>query len=292
MTSKRARENASLGNRIRAIQTGLAEIEAKNRTPAPDPEATTVENLRQQVAMLMSANWRIDQEQDYWDLRYYSSFPTISTVNRRGTTAERDAWYPLPATDAERVALANQKIVWFNTDTMWEESYYATTGLSGLTAIGVLTGHPAGWYPLGGALIMGHRGRTALAQATTGTPVELVSPTAQIRRGGVLDVGDSGLSVPVGGYYRLTGHLYTTGPPSAYVAMGIRVSGTSLFDISTPKPEGFDQRASGSSITAAMAGEVVTAWPYSAAATNVWGSTGFNGTFIEVEYLGPPLVNN
>lgn len=66
-----------------------------------------------------------------------------------GATAERDAIYGVPATNAERVALANRKVTWFNTDLGWEESYYATTGLSGLTARGLVAGTASGWYPVG-----------------------------------------------------------------------------------------------------------------------------------------------
>ena len=64
-----------------------------------------------------------------------------------GTTAERDSYYGIPADDAARVALANQKVLWFNTDLGWEESYYAPTGLVGLTATGLIAGTAAGWYP-------------------------------------------------------------------------------------------------------------------------------------------------
>ena len=66
-----------------------------------------------------------------------------------GSTSFRNTIYPTPTTDAERVALANQKIRWFNTDLGWEESYYAVTGTSGLTALGLVSTAPAGWYPTG-----------------------------------------------------------------------------------------------------------------------------------------------
>jgi microcystin-dependent protein len=77
------------------------------------------------------------------------SAPRRFTSVRRGTTAERDALYPAPSTVAQQVALANQKVIWFNTDLGWEESYYAVTLSSGLTALGLITGAPAGWYPTG-----------------------------------------------------------------------------------------------------------------------------------------------
>jgi microcystin-dependent protein len=67
----------------------------------------------------------------------------------RGTTSERDNIFGVPTTDPQRVALANRKIVWFNTDTGWEEMYYAATGKTGLTALGLVAQATSGWYPTG-----------------------------------------------------------------------------------------------------------------------------------------------
>lgn len=66
----------------------------------------------------------------------------------RGSTANRTTYYGTPTTDAQRVALANRKIRYLNTDFGWEESYYAVTGLSGLTAPGLEAGIASGWYPI------------------------------------------------------------------------------------------------------------------------------------------------
>lgn len=66
-----------------------------------------------------------------------------------GTVTERDALFGNPTTDAARVELANQGIFWFNTESGWMESYYATTGLTGLTARGLVPGAASGWYPVG-----------------------------------------------------------------------------------------------------------------------------------------------
>jgi hypothetical protein len=72
-----------------------------------------------------------------------------NATSYRGTTAERNLIYGIPATDPERVALANRKINYFNTDLGWYESYYAVTGLAGLTAKGLVAGTASGWYPIG-----------------------------------------------------------------------------------------------------------------------------------------------
>lgn len=74
---------------------------------------------------------------------------SLTTVNAgRGTTAERDAYFGAPTITADQVALANRKVTWFNTDLGWQESYYVVQGTSGLTARGLITGAPAGWYPI------------------------------------------------------------------------------------------------------------------------------------------------
>jgi len=67
----------------------------------------------------------------------------------RGTTAQRNAHFGTPATDASRSALANRRVTWFNTDLGWEESFYAPAGTAGLTAPGLLAGTAPGWYPTG-----------------------------------------------------------------------------------------------------------------------------------------------
>lgn len=85
----------------------------------------------------------------------------------RGTTAERDTIFGVPSTDPQRVALANKKIIWFNTDTGWEEMYYATTGKTGLTALGLVTQASSGWYPIGSGPAMLWE---ANAQITTAPP--------------------------------------------------------------------------------------------------------------------------
>lgn len=71
-----------------------------------------------------------------------------ASLTLMGTTAERDIAFPTPTTNAQRVALANQNIVWYNKTSGWWESYYATTGLSGLTARGLQSGISSGWYPV------------------------------------------------------------------------------------------------------------------------------------------------
>lgn len=68
----------------------------------------------------------------------------------KGTSAQRDGFYGVPTTDAQRVALANSVPIWFNTQKGWKESYYAPSSLPGLTVRGLKSIAPAGWYPVEG----------------------------------------------------------------------------------------------------------------------------------------------
>lgn len=155
MVSKRARATNTVGTRLSAVQEGIAALEARTRTPAPDTADARLGAVERNLELLNSPNYRADQEQSIWDGRY-TAF---------GVTAERIARYGIPGSDAERVALANRRIVWYNSELGWEESYYAVTGTSGLTVPGLVADAAPGWYPIGTGprLVL----QTAGAQAMT-----------------------------------------------------------------------------------------------------------------------------
>lgn len=69
-----------------------------------------------------------------------------SAALRSGTTAERDALFGVPATTAERVALANQRPQWFNVEKGYYETYYVAHTLPGLTVPGLSTSMLSGWF--------------------------------------------------------------------------------------------------------------------------------------------------
>lgn len=72
--------------------------------------------------------------------------------HNHGTAAQRDAFFGTPTVTADIAALANIQPTWFNTDKQWLESYFAPTGTTGLTARGLISTAPAGWYPIAGRL--------------------------------------------------------------------------------------------------------------------------------------------
>ena len=61
-----------------------------------------------------------------------------------GTTVQRDARYPIPGTDAGKVAFAALGMEWFNTDKGWIEQYFAGTAMAGS---GRFSRTAANWYP-------------------------------------------------------------------------------------------------------------------------------------------------
>ena len=86
---------------------------------------------------------RMDVNGDIWMQRGVDDF---HLVTNRGTTTQRDAVFGVPSTDAQKAALANMRVRWFNTTTNREETYYAVTGTVGLTVQGLLSGFASGWY--------------------------------------------------------------------------------------------------------------------------------------------------
>ena len=142
---------------------------------------------------------------DPWNL-------SANQIKNEGTTAQRNTKYGVPATDAARVALANQKVRWFNTDLGWEESYYAVTGLTGLTAKGLLAGTASGWYPMGqGPEIVLEP--TATFAAAAGNNIDGWNGSVR-RNGGAawFGHGGSGIDFVQAGYYDFSWWtLQTTG---------------------------------------------------------------------------------
>jgi microcystin-dependent protein len=71
-------------------------------------------------------------------------------IYNQGNTTQRNSTFGIPANATEQVALANKNVSWFNTDLGWDESYFATFGMAGLTTNKQLvTGSAPGWYPVG-----------------------------------------------------------------------------------------------------------------------------------------------
>ncbi|QJD49833.1 minor tail protein [Microbacterium phage AvGardian] len=252
--------------------------------------ASKVKDVEQRVGQVERL---IGQGVDWADV---SNVPAwISVGDRansgRGTTAQRDAYFGATGTVALQVALANRRPTWFNTTTGLEEQYYAPTGSAGLTAPGLLAGFPAGWYPVPGSAIFAHRGKTNGFSAAPAAYTETLLAASQVRRGGMTDTGNSGLVVPVGGFYRHDVKQYfSAGGAQAYVIGVSQLAGSTLTDARVNYTNA-DTTVFVSAVAAAQAGQAFTMGTMTAVSSNTYGTTGYNGSYHEVAYVGPPLVN-
>lgn len=226
-------------------------------------------------------------------------FDVVSSF--RGTAAQRDALYGVPATDADRVALANARIVWFNTEQGWEESYYATTGLPGLTARGLMAGAASGWYP------------------TTVGPACILAPTAQVstpapgatsyvggwagsiyRRGGTswFTNNSGAIFTQVAGYYDLRAWTIQAGG-TALMNYHLVILDSANAEVTRHDGGAFPQNSSlYTTVDMAMFGKymrpgdqfLLRVWGGGPINVHMGGATDTRGQLI-VRYAGPPLVS-
>jgi len=210
---------------------------------------------------------------------------------RGGTTAQRDSIFGVPATDAARVALANSTPTWYNTDRRWEESYFATTGLAGLTATGLLANFSSGWYPIDRGAIFIHAAFTGGFIPLSSSEQIIPFATTPRRKGGATIVNNNALKMPIGGMYEVSCRLYASGGASSLVTGNVKAAGTLVVDLSVVKPDTLDQRTFTSVTRDYQADQPFSLYAMVAGtATNLYAS-GINGSYMQVEYVGPPLAN-
>lgn len=154
--------------------------------------------------------------------------PVVPTF---GTTAERDAYWGIPTTDAERVALANQRPVWYDIATRRTLSYFAVTGTPGLTVPGLPVFSTAGWYgadilrsPIQGR-IPSHvtLGGGSAAVAEDGT-ITFTGVTGYLAINDVFD----GINAQNGDEYDVTGSIYCSADPGGAFYIRLREAGGDL----------------------------------------------------------------
>jgi hypothetical protein len=135
---------------------------------------------------------------------------------------------------------------------------------------------------------LGHMGRTAGFQAV-GTDVRVAMAAAQLLRGGMtFDDAADALVVPLTGYYFVSCHLYASGIAGRRYSGFVAKNGAIGYigpKVAFWKEDGNDYYQSASSLVLLTAGDklslIVTG------DGNVYGSTGYDGCFIEAEYRGP-----
>ncbi len=154
------------------------------------------------LLLLSSVNYRIQEER--------AASPT------RGSAALRDQTFGVPTTDADEVSLANAQVIWYNTETAQEETYYTLASRTDLTAPGLHDAFTPGWYSVPGATWGGKSG-----------PSTYVAPyrvqwTRGIDSGGTIDAHTHTTRVLIGmdGIYEC--HSYLRGAsPTNYSGLGL-----------------------------------------------------------------------
>jgi len=213
-----------------------------------------------------------------------------------GTTAQRDTLYPNPD-----VNTANSKVLWFNTDFGWWESYYVPTGTGGLVANGLIAGTAAGWYPIADGPELTLEPNTTWA-ATAGQYIQ--GWNAVVRRRGTvawLDHDGSGIRILKAGNYDLSWWtLQPTGSGTADYHTRLNNSTDSIVNwmsnIGGQPLSAIFQVIGGTYRQYVPAGDRlrVLCQSGSLAVHNVTGGTTRPSTRgeMKVKYIGPPLVSD
>lgn len=206
-----------------------------------------------------------------------------------GSTGSRDELFGAPPTTAAQVALANKKVIWFNTDTMVQESYFATTGMTGLTTRGLISSVPPGWHPISGCTPICSIYRNTAQSMPNGafTPVQF--NTEVTNPYGMWNVASSTrIYIAISGSYQINagGGVNASG---GRVGIQVHRSGVAMFGSLTQL--GTEVGATASDIWDLVGGEYVelTIYQETGAAQNT-STSAYGRPFLSVKYLNPPLA--
>jgi hypothetical protein len=148
------------------------------------------------------------------------------------------------------------------------------------------------WRPALGNVPFGHMGRTGASQSTNSTAVTVQMDAAQELRGGMtFDNATDSLVIPLTGLYRVTVKLYTTGSATGKHTCSISKVGSGGATIpgcavQVNKSDSTDWFGDTTVTTPLTAGDKLYMAAASTSASNTWGTNGYDGTFLEVEYVG------
>lgn len=155
----------------------------------------------------------------------WAGAPGVITDGTRGTTAQRDAIYGIPTNDLTRAALANQQIVFYNTDKGYSETYYAVSGTVGATGAVLRVGSASGWYPEPGAPI--YATLRNVANQTYSTAVDIIFTIPPVAVHGIT-CSTTSMTLPVAGDYEFSATMVSSGSPAGYADMRLLINGTQL----------------------------------------------------------------
>lgn len=137
----------------------------------------------------------------------------------------------------------------------------------------------------------GHAGRTAGFEAISAVNGAYVTLASQDLTGG-MTFASNGLVVPRTGRYRITSKIYLTGGAGYTGSFGAVINSTAL-PAPTPsaglglvhKPDALDYTYWSEVTRSLTVGDTVRLWASSVGST--WGTDGYNGSYLELEYVRP-----
>jgi hypothetical protein len=133
---------------------------------------------------------------------------------------------------------------------------------------------------------IGHMGRNAGFQVLSGITTVGMDVANVLRGGMTFSSTNKTLTVPAAGYYRVTAQAYfsgtTAGVDIAYIAKNGNVTGIN----GRANPTASDTAFTISGILQLAAGDAISLQAQSGG-QQAFGSSGYDGCFVEVEYIGP-----
>lgn len=148
------------------------------------------------------------------------------------------------------------------------------------------------WRPAMGNRPFGHMGRTGGSQSIGTTPATVVMDAAQALRGGMtFDNATDSLVVPLTGLYQIVVKMYTTGAATGKHSLsvskvgsgGATIPGCAVQVNKTDNSDWFSTTVVSASLTA---GDKLYLAAAASTASATYGSNGYDGTFLEVLYIG------
>ncbi len=143
------------------------------------------------------------------------------------------------------------------------------------------------WRPLVPTPVLGHMGKTAGFQVITGLTKNTFT-AAQILKGGVtFDDTNDWLVAPISGLYRISFQHYTSGDGAGTQIATIYINTTQVGINTRYYKEGYSDTVShGSGFYQLAANDTVSLHSQHAGANvSSWGTGGYNGTYVEIEYV-------
>lgn len=203
-----------------------------------------------------------------------------------GTTAQRDNVFGVPASAGDQAALANRRVTWFNTDLGWWESYYATTGTSGLTAPGLRSGSASGWYPMAGSPLYATL-RNVTNQAYSGA-VDILFANPPVVAHGIVCTTTT-MTLPNAGDWEYSATIVSAGAGGGFVDLRLVINGAQVIaqtGAQFPHTNAYSRADIVPCIFPTPAGAVVKLTATPSGAATIQGTS----AYLTTKYISPPFA--